>query len=332
MSVFAGFLIFFGIIGVLVGLVLWISSVRRRSSGDRIQQTKVGTLTLYIAAGAIVVGVLLTSFVSIPTGFRGVVLLFGGATERTMGEGLNFRIPFIQSVKVMSIQTQIHEVEATAASKDLQDVTTMIAVNYKLDPTRVNKIYSTLGMDYEVRIIAPFTQEAVKANTSLYTVEEMILKRDIVKQSITQNLVNRLAERGIIVEAVNLTNFNPSEQFNKAIEDKMVAAQSVLTAQNKLQQIEVEAKQAAARAEGEKQAAILQAEGQKQAAILQAEGEAKAIQIVTDAQVIANQNIKDSLNQDVLQYILLDRMGDDIKVIVIPAGQALTIGDITSTK
>jgi prohibitin 2 len=331
MSTFGGILIFFGVIGLLAGLGLWVSA-KSSNSGNRTSQSRTSKFTCIVAAGVIVIGILLTSFVTIPTGFRGVVLQFGGATDRTMGEGLNFKVPFIQSVKIMSIQTQIHQVEATAASKDLQDVTTRIAVNYKLDPKKVNVIYSTLGMDYETRIIAPFTQEAVKANSSLYTVEEMILKRDIVKQSITQSLINRLSERGIIVEAVNLTNFNPSEQFNKAIEDKMVAAQSVLTAQNKLQQIEVEAKQAAARAEGEKQAAILQAEGQKQAAILQAEGEAKSIQIVTDAQVIANKSIEDSLSQNVLQYILLDRMGEDIKVIVVPAGQALTLGDIASTK
>jgi regulator of protease activity HflC (stomatin/prohibitin superfamily) len=331
MSTFGGILIFFGVIGLLAGLGLWISA-NNRSSGNKTYQAKTIKLTCSVAAVVIVIGVLLTSFLSIPTGFRGVVLQFGGATDRTMGEGLNFRVPFIQSVKVMSIQTQIHQVEATAASKDLQDVTTRIAVNYKLDPKKVNEIYSTLGMDYETRIIAPFTQEAVKANSSLYTVEEMILKRDIVKQSITQSLITRLAERGIIVETVNLTNFNPSEQFNKAIEDKMVALQSVLTAQNKLQQIEVEAKQTAARAEGEKQAAILQAEGQKQASILKAEGEAKSIQIVTDAQATANQSIADSLSQNVLQYILLDRMGEDIKVIVVPAGQALTLGDIASTK
>jgi regulator of protease activity HflC (stomatin/prohibitin superfamily) len=331
MSAIGGIFLFFGIIGIFVGLGLWLSA-NHLGSANRTQRVTQGRVTITTAAVAIIIGVLLTSFVTIPTGFRGVVLQFSGATDRTMGEGLNFRVPLIQDVRVMSIQTQVHQVEATAASKDLQDVTMKIAVNYKLNPAKVNEIYTTLGMDYEARIIAPFTQEAVKANTSMYTVEEMILKRDIVKQSITQNLVNRLAERGIIVETVNLTNFNPSAQFNKAIEDKMVAAQSVLTAQNKLQQIEVEAKQAAARAEGEKQAAILQAEGQKQAAILQAEGEASSIKIVTDAQVLANKSIENSLNPNVLQYILLDRMGKDIKVIVVPAGQALSLGDIGTTK
>jgi prohibitin 2 len=329
MSTIGGILIFLGCVGLLIGLVSLIAATQRRV--DKTRRTRMGTTTLGISGAAIIIGILLMSFISIPTGFRGVVLQFSGATGRTMREGLNFRVPFIQTVKVMSIQTQIHEVEATAASKDLQDVTTRIAVNYKLDPAKVNEIYSTLGMDYESRIIAPFTQEAVKANSSLYTVEEMILKRDAVKQSITQALTTRLEERGIIVEAVNLTNFNPSEQFNKAIEDKMVAAQSVLTAQNRLQQIEVEAKQAAAKAEGDKQAAILQAEGQKQASILQAEGEAQSIQIVTDAQVSANQAIDASLNENVLQYILLDRLGEDIKVIVVPAGQALTLGDIAGT-
>ena len=56
-----------------------------------------------------------------------------------------------------------------------------------------------------------------------------------------------------------------------------------------------------------------------------AEGEAKYIQIVTDAQVAANESIAESLTPEVLQYILLDRLGEDIEIMVIPSGQSLDL-------
>jgi hypothetical protein len=61
------------------------------------------------------------------------------------------------------------------------------------------------------------------------------------------------------------------------------------------------------------------------ARIAQAEGEAEYIRVVTDAQVAANTAIAESLTPEVLQYILLDRIGEDIKVMVIPSDQGLDL-------
>ena len=65
--------------------------------------------------------------------------------------------------------------------------------------------------------------------------------------------------------------------------------------------------------------------GEANARIAKANGEAEYIRIVTDAQVAANEAVAASLTPEVLQYILLDRLGDDIKVIVIPSGQGLDL-------
>jgi regulator of protease activity HflC (stomatin/prohibitin superfamily) len=127
-----------------------------------------------------------------------------------------------------------------------------------------------------------------------------------------------LSQRDIITESINITNFEFSEEFTGAIEDKVVAQQNALQAQNKLEQVKVEAQQAKAKAEGEANAAIAMAQGQ-----------AQAIQIVTEAQTAANEKISSSLSSEVLQYILYDRLGSDIKIVVVPAGSNLAIGDLT---
>jgi regulator of protease activity HflC (stomatin/prohibitin superfamily) len=121
-------------------------------------------------------------------------------------------------------------------------------------------------------------------------------------------------ERGIITEMLSITNFQFSDTFTAAIEAKVAAEQAVLEALNKLEQVKVEAQQREAEAKGEADARIAQAIG-----------EAEYIRLVTDAQVAANEAIAGSLTPEVLQYILLDRLGEDIEVIVIPSGQGLDL-------
>ena len=68
-----------------------------------------------------------------------------------------------------------------------------------------------------------------------------------------------------------------------------------------------------------------QERGEANARIAKAQGEAEYIRVVTEAQVAANEDIAASLSPEVLQYILLDRLGEDIRVIVIPSGQGLDL-------
>jgi len=74
------------------------------------------------------------------------------------------------------LKIQKDEVASSASSKDLQVVTSQIALNYHLDPDNVNKIWQEVGKDYNRRIIAPSIQEAVKAVTAKFTAEELITK------------------------------------------------------------------------------------------------------------------------------------------------------------
>lgn len=195
----------------------------------------------------------------VPAGYRGVLLTFGKADEYPKGEGLGFKFPFIQSVVKMEVRTQKYEADATAASKDLQIVTAKIATNYRLVPGDVVKIYNTLGESYPERIIQPLEQEVVKATTAMYTAEELITRREEVRQEIKRLLTERLAERGIIVEEISITNFDFSESFNNAIEAKVVQLQNSETARNKMEQIKFEAQQRIIEAQGKANATYIEA-------------------------------------------------------------------------
>jgi prohibitin 2 len=211
----------------------------------------------------IVVGIILLSgmFYTIHAGQLGILLTWGKPQLDEKEPGLHLKIPLVQKIEKMDIQTLKYEADAQSASKDLQIVHTKVAVNYHLDKSRVVNIYQDIGRSYESKVINPYVQEVVKANTAKYTAEELITHREIVKAAIDEALKAKLIEKGIVVETNSITNFDFSEEFNKAIESKVTAEQLVLKAQRDLERIQVEALQAKAKAEGERDAKIANADG-----------------------------------------------------------------------
>ena len=304
-------LLIFGIIVVVIGLYLMETNKGRE--GDPKSRFG-GKIASIIGVLIIVIGIIAGSFTTVPAGHRGVVIRFSAVTGTVLQEGLRTKLPFLDSVVIMSVQTEKYETGAASASRDLQDVNTTIALNWRLDPSMAAEVYRTLGLEFIDRIAAPAVQETIKQVTAKYIAEDLILKRETVKNEIQENLSNRLLERGIITETVSITEFQFSATFVAAIEAKVAAEQAVWEARNKLERVKVEAEQREAEAKGEAAARIAKAIG-----------EAEYIRVVTEAQVAANNDIAASLTPEVLQYILLDRLGEDIKVIVIPSGQGLDL-------
>lgn len=217
-------------------------------------EIRIGRVVAFVIVMILLIVSIVGSFVTIPAGSRGVVLTFGAVEPQILGEGLHTITPFKNSVIAMSVQTQKFEVDATAASHDLQDTMTKVAVNYHLNPDDVNIIYQKIGINYQSTVIAPAIQEVVKATTANYNAEELITERPVVKEKIEASLKDRLTPMGIIVDAVSITDFQFSEQFSKAIESKVEAQQLALKAENDLKRITIEAEQSVAKAKGDAQA------------------------------------------------------------------------------
>jgi len=223
----------------------------------------------------ILIGVIAASAVQIvDAGNRGVLLHWNAVdmTAEPLAEGLHFVTPFADSVVQMEVRTLKFVKATSAASKDLQTVSTEITVNYHPAPNSVNRLYQTVGLDYENRIITPTVEEVVKQVTANYNAEELITKRPQVKSDIEADIGARLNEFDIVTEIVSITDFQFSALFAQAIEQKVEAEQKAFKAENDLRRIEVEARQHEA-----------QAVGIAQANIAQANGEAEAITIINQA-------------------------------------------------
>lgn len=211
------------------------------------------------AAIVVVLALILSPFTIISAGERGVVLNWGAVSDKVLSEGIHWVTPIVQSVKTLDVKIQKEEVDVTAASKDLQTVSAKIALNYHPDPEKVNQLWQKVGKDYKSRVIDPAIQEAIKASTAKYTAEELITKRQEVKDQVKQILSERLAREYLVVDEVSIVNFDFSGSFNQAIEAKVTAEQSALAAKNKLEQVKFEAEQRIAQAQAEAEAIKIQA-------------------------------------------------------------------------
>lgn len=228
-----------------------------------------------IAAGIavlFVVFVLFNCFTVVEAGHTGVVVTLGKVNEGVLQEGLHFKAPFVQQIVKIDNRIVKLEVETEAFSKDLQTVSTTLAINYRVDTSKSYSIYKNIGADYETVLVAPAVNEVLKAITAQYTAEESVTNRSLISDGLVAGLNEKLNSIGLYVTDVNIINFDFSEAFITAIEEKQVAQQQ-----------------------------LLKAETEKQTAITNAEAEAETIRIKAEAEAEANNTIKASLSDDIIR-------------------------------
>jgi len=227
--------------------------VNKKGGGNKAMMTIV--IILFVAF----VGILmLNPFVKVNAGERGVVLRFGAVQPVVLGEGLHFIIPMVDQVIKMDVTIKKSETDARAASSDIQDTRSTIALNYHVDPDNAHTVYQKFRNEYKNRIIDPAVQEAVKAVTARYNATDLITKRAEVREDIKALLKERLAKSNIIVDDFNIIAFEFSAEFSKAIEAKLTAELFAIKAENDLVRIEIEAKQTIERAKAEAESLRLQ--------------------------------------------------------------------------
>jgi regulator of protease activity HflC (stomatin/prohibitin superfamily) len=220
---------------------------------------------IVISSAAFLFFIIMDSYHLIHPGTVGVVTHFGAVQTEILPEGLHFITPVKTKVVPIDVRIQLVEDQASASSKDLQMVTSRVALNFYLSKTKANIIFQEQGLRYQKTIIAPTIQESVKSTIAKFNAEEVITLRPKVKQMIFEDIRDRLEKNNIIVTDFSIVDFSFSPEFNKAIEEKQIAEQSALRAKNDLVRIRTEAEQVEVRAEGEAKAQIEIAKAEAQA-------------------------------------------------------------------
>lgn len=242
-------------------------------------------------------------FTIVEAGHTGVVVTLGKVNEGVLQEGIHVKAPFVQNVVKIDNRITKLEVETEAFSKDLQTVTTTLAINYRVDTSKSYSIYKNIGADYETVLVTPAVNEVLKAITSKYTAEESVTNRALISDGLIEGLNEKLNNIGLYVTDVNIINFEFSEAFITAIEEKQVAQQK-----------------------------LLKSETDKQTAIINAEAQAETIRITAEAEAKANDIISNSLTDRVIEYNKVEKWNGELPKVTGNGGSFVNLDSLTDSK
>lgn len=234
----------------------------------------IGTVLGSIFALTLVLG----SYSTVGPGERGVLVTFGKASDGVLEPGLHLKLPLFSTIKTISVQVNKSDVETSAASKDMQEIHTHVAVNWSVNATSVVNTYKNIGDEDQIlkRIIAPAVSEVLKAEMAKLTAEEILTKRLDLKKAIDNGLTGRLANYGVSLADLSIVNLTFSQQFTKAIEDKQIAEQQAKQAEYVAQKATADAKASVNTAKGEAEATVIQAKAQAEANLAKAKAQSEA--------------------------------------------------------
>lgn len=236
---------------------------RNPNLSDRIVDVTIPSYLPKLIGAAVVVFVLVllgaASSYIIQPGTRGVSVRLGKAADKFLPEGFGFRTPFITKIVLVIVKQRTVSLHATCFSSDLQQVDTDVNVLYRIPEDSVVEIYRKYAGDPFDSLIAPRVQEAIKEVTALLTAEQIVKKRDEIKDQ-TIAAARRKIGKILSVEDIVLRNIDLSPELEAAIEAKMVAEQEAARARFTQQQTQVEADTAVIRARGEAEAIRIRGE------------------------------------------------------------------------
>ena len=157
----------------------------------------------------------------------------------------------------MDIRSKPRTIHSTTGTKDLQMVNISLRVLSRPEEDQLPKIYQTLNIDFDDRILPSIVNEVLKAVVAQYQAEELLSKRAEVSSEIAKQLFERARKFDLILDDVSITHLTFGREFARAIENKQVAQQEAETQFWLVAKADQERKAAVIRAEGEAEAAEL---------------------------------------------------------------------------
>lgn len=306
---------------IICGVAFLIGRAMRREAEPGSPESDRGMI---VAVAAVIVFVLwvgahtaLTALKPIEAGSVGVVYQFGEIVGQK-GEGLQFIAPW-QELRTESIKVQRKRFDNISGfSRETQDVIVSTTLNYRVDPAAVQNLYRTVGPNWFDTLVEPRINQFFKAETVKYNTVDIAPNREQIRLDVQAKLDADLRQFSITVEDLLIDNIDFTSEFKQSIEEKQIAAQNALREQERISQRQAEAQQGIESAKG-------QAEQERQ----RAQGSADAIRIRAEAQAEANRLLDASLTQQVIQWLAVDKLADDLDIALLPSGQGVIIDPAT---
>jgi len=316
----------------LIATVLWVGSfgflvfaMLRSSQNKPIRRSGLTIVVAFLIS--LFFSLISMGMVFIEPQERGIVISAVsplGYREQALQPGLQWIIPGLENVKRYPISKQsytmsiapsegeyIGDDSITARTSDGQQIYVDASVIYSIDPTEVIKVHIEWQDRYSDGLVRPVARSVIRDAVSQFGVEEVYSsKRDELTLMITENMIAKLAENGLIMDQFLLRNITFSDEYAASVEQKQIAEQLAQQAKFVVEQKKQEAEQARQTAEGLADASVIRSKGEAEARLIQAEAEAKALLLIADA-------VKD--RSDLLTYQYITKLAPNIQTMLLPA-------------
>lgn len=248
----------------------------------------------------------------VSAGHRAIVFnSFIGVEKRTLGEGIHFLVPGIETPTVYSVRTETYTMSARTdegqqqgddaiecLTSDGQKIGLDISVIYNLIPDKLWELHKQIGPYYVDKIIRPSVRSIARNTIANYTVTELYSgDREKLQDEISLKVKNELDKYYINSSETMIRNVIFSDEFSKAIEQKQVAMQ-----------------------DAERMKYVLMKENsEKQRKIIEAEGQASAI---------SKKGAALKANPLLIRYEYVEKIAPGVKAIITNQSSILNFGDL----
>ena len=266
----------------------------------------------------------ISAVTTVKAGHTGIITTFGKVSDKTLDSGFHLKAPWQNTVQ-MNNRVQRSTVSLECFSSDIQKVSALYTVNYRIDKSNAQRLYKTVGESYYDTVISPEISESVKTVIAKYTAESLIGSRNVLSAEMEELLSSKLSPYNIELVSSALEHLDFTDEFTSAVEKKQVAVQNKLRAQTEQEQKTMEAQQAAERAQIDANAAAEVAKIGALADLEVTKIQADAAEYAGQKEAAKNKAIAGCLTEDLIQYYYIQQWNGKLPETYLGSDNVSTI-------
>jgi|PlaIllAssembly_1097288.scaffolds.fasta_scaffold02627_10 regulator of protease activity HflC (stomatin/prohibitin superfamily) len=302
---------------------------------DWMSEHKMGLIITTLIVLGIILIMTLISFVSVPAGYKAVITSAPNSNEigSTLGEGWHFNPYYaLCNIELLRYNSQTEEFvgqdlsddnagSIAVRSSDNLEIYVDFAVTFHIPSDNVSDVRIQYGNDWKQNTIIQTCRSVPRDTMAQYQALDIIgSQRGVVEQSMRENITHKLESFGFVVDNFALRDIRPPDSVSRAIEDKKVAEQYLITAGYQAQSKII-------LAQGNLTATLINANASAQAQVIKANGSAEAIQLVMDMFRSQDPN-GTNVTLNYLTWLYIQALSDpnsNIAFIIVPQGDGTPI-------